>query len=268
MSFVSGKLLKAVVATMLLFALIDSESRSQSLNESLADGWNAWRVAAADNAVGQCCFTWSQGVAMPRKCNLDTHQSYQSNDRSLLSSPNEIQIYVLLQSGKATKIRALSPRCPVLASTAINDLGVVSAGESVSWLDEYVSPRMELSPDAIAAIASHNGPESTRLLLDTGRADRDPENRTDAIFWMAMTAVDNSEDEIKRAIANDPDSDVRERAVFALTLLPNERSTNGLVDVLENRRIELNLREEALFWLAQSESDDAFEYLSNLLTGN
>lgn len=104
------------------------------------------------------------------------------------------------------------------------------------------------------------------MLRDTVRSDPHAENRKQAIFWMAETQRHESEAEIEHLIANDSDSDVQEHAVFALSLLPDDRSINGLIAILENRNYTMNLREQALFWLAQSNSDEAFDYVAALLT--
>lgn len=263
-----GKLARAVWVTLILFALIDSEAQAPALRERLVDGWNTWRVAAAHGAGQTCCFSWSRGKATPQDCNLDTRQSYTSDDRSPSPGAGQMQIYALLHADKVTSIRALSPQCPVVANSDIHDLGVIGNGDSVSWLDEQVSPRGDVSSDALMAIASHAGPESVQALIGIGRADEAAENREDAIFWMAEAGFEDAEREVERALADDPSAGVREHAVFALTLLPDGRPTAGLIGVLENRGLGMHLRERALFWLAQSEADEAFAYLSDLLADN
>ncbi len=167
-----------------------------------------------------------------------------------------------------TNIRALSPECPVEANSDIEDLGLIKNADSVSWLSAYIAPRSRLSEDAIAAIAGHAGDTALVVLRDTIRSDPDAENRQEAIFWLAESGRPKSEAEIQRAIASDTNSDVREHAVFALSLLPGDRAINGLIAVLENRRNKMNVREQALFWLAQSDTDEAFDYVSSLLSNN
>jgi hypothetical protein len=60
--------------------------------------------------------------------------------------------------------------------------------------------------------------------------------------------------------------DVRDEAIFALSQLPDVRAYEAMVAVIEDRSLRNEDRQQALFWLAQSESDNAFEYLGNMIT--
>ena len=64
----------------------------------------------------------------------------------------------------------------------------------------------------------------------------------------------------------DKSADVREEAVFALSQLPDDRAVKALAAVLEDRSLDQELREEALFWLAQSDSEIAFTYVDKLFS--
>jgi len=259
-------LLRAVMAAMLLVAVVDSQSKAAPLSELIDDGWHSWRVEDIESDSVRCCVTWSQGKTIARGCDLDTGRMSFIGSNSPVQATDELQIYAYTEAGSVEKIRALSPQCPVETRTEIQDLGMIENADSVSWLSAYVTPHSKLSEDAIAAIAGHAGKESFAVLRDTGRSDRNAKNRKQAIFWMAETGRHQSEAEIERAIASDRNSDVREHAVFALSLLPDERGVDGLIAVLENRRHKMNVREQALFWLAQSGSDEAFDYITALLT--
>lgn len=61
---------------------------------------------------------------------------------------------------------------------------------------------------------------------------------------------------------------VRKQAIFALSQIPGEASVQKLVAIVEAPGLEHKTREEALFWLALSGSDDAIAYFDKLLTGN
>ena len=37
--------------------------------------------------------------------------------------------------------------------------------------------------------------------------------------------------------------------------------------IIEDRRLDMDLREQALFWLVQAESDERFAYVETLITG-
>jgi HEAT repeat protein len=85
---------------------------------------------------------------------------------------------------------------------------------------------------------------------------------TDGVYTWRVAATDDA----PPWIANDRDDDVREGAVFAISQLPGERAVDALFAVLGNRQLQPEVREQALFWLVQSDSDRAFEYLDRLLS--
>jgi HEAT repeat protein len=61
---------------------------------------------------------------------------------------------------------------------------------------------------------------------------------------------------------------VREQAIFALSQLPDGRGTRALIATAEDRSLTREQRKRAVFWLAQSESDEAQAYLQKVLAGN
>lgn len=318
----------AVMALVMLGAATDRVVAA-GLDALAVDGLYTWRVAATDDAPCWCCVNWSGRSQNARACDLDSRNANYSVDDSR-DPGGEMQIYVLIESGKALRIRTLSPQCAVTSRRDIVDLGVIEPAESLAWLEERVmsSP---VGSDALAAIAVHRDPAALRFLLDIaasgpamelrkdaifwmaqgrisesaselermmardqdpeirrhaafslsqsgapnrgealirqGREDEDPEVRSQAWFWLAQTGLNGTEKEIQWAIANDPEDDVREEAVFALSQLPEERGIDALFAVLRDRDLHREIREQALFWLAQSDSDRAFAYLDELLAG-
>jgi HEAT repeat protein len=69
-------------------------------------------------------------------------------------------------------------------------------------------------------------------------------------------------------LLDDPDREVREEAVFALSQLPGDRAVDALLVLLEDRGMDRELRKAALFWLVQSDSDRAFMSVERLLVGS
>lgn len=102
-------------------------------------------------------------------------------------------------------------------------------------------------------------------LIRQGRSDEDAEVRSQAWFWLAQTGAPDGEQAIRRAMVDDPAREVREEAVFALSQLPGERAVDALLAVVEDRRLETELRKAALFWLVQSDSERAFASVERLL---
>ena len=181
--------MKLLIAAALLFSGAD-------------DGWVTWRVEAGEDVGYWCCATWSAGKATSTSCQLDGGGLNINNDSPAIQSTGEMQIYVKLENGRASQIRALSPQCPIETEASINDLGLIATDESLDWLNRQVGDSRRVSSDALLAISAHDSPRAVEMLV---------------------------------------------RAV-------------------ENRELRQKVREEALFWLVNSGSDEAFEYLDRLLS--
>ena len=69
---------------------------------------------------------------------------------------------------------------------------------------------------------------------------------------------------IADAIQNDPETDVKKKAVFALSQLPKEEGVPQLIRVADTNA-NLTIRKEAFFWLGQSGDPRALAYLENVL---
>lgn len=255
---------RAGFALLLAVSLV-ADAAAASLEELGPDGWYTWRVEAADGAPAWCCFSWDDGAVTSRVCNLDRHSGYGGCGDAELNG--FVQVYAKLDGGKPVKLRVLAPGCPVESENDIRDLGDVEAAASFDWLRLHVRPASRVAEDALAAIAMHDGDAPRRFLIDTAGDAAEGDIRAAALSWLAQTGARESETTIMRAIASDPDPEVREGAVFALSQLPGDRAVDALTAVLRDRELDRELREEALFWLAQSESDRALSIIEHLLVG-
>ena len=119
---------------------------------------------------------------------------------------------------------------------------------------------------AAFALAQSSAPERTELLIRQGREDRAADVRGEAWLWLAQSGAPESEAAIFAALREDPSEDGREQAVFALSELPDERAVGSLTQIVRDTGMDLAIREQALFWLAQSDSDEAYETIDALLS--
>ena len=123
----------------------------------------------------------------------------------------------------------------------------------------------EVRQHAAFAIAQTKSPRVSADLIRQGNTDKDAEVRAQAWFWLAQTGAPGAEDAIVAALRKDQDDHVREQAIFALSQLPDERGTSALIKAAEDRTLSAAQRKQAVFWLAQSESEGAEIYLENAL---
>lgn len=255
--------MKRIVRAALLGAFLACSAHAASLDTLDRDGWHTWRVAAVEGAPAWCCFSRHGDTTTARTCNLDDHFGYGSCDDAVLDG--FVQVYAKLEGGKPVDIRVLSPGCPVESKGSVADLGQMDSDASFNWLSGLVRPGSRVSEDALTAIAQHRGDAPREFLIEKAQEAVDNDVRRSAMFWLAMTGAGESEAVIMGAMTSDPDRDVREQAVFALSRLPEERAIDALVAVLRDRGLDRELRESALFWLAQSGSDRALAVVEQLL---
>lgn len=131
----------------------------------------------------------------------------------------------------------------------------------------FSAEQAKLRTHAAFSLAQTDLPDKASLLIRLGRNDAVPKVRSSAWFWLAQSGAEESEEAIINAIRNDPSRSVREEAVFALSQLPEERSSQVLIALLQDQSMTKHVREKALFWLANSETDAAMDYIEALILG-
>lgn len=219
-------------------------------------GWYSWRVAVVESAPELCCFSWTNGVATQKRCNLDGRNGGFSVDSENPFPSDQIQIYARMESGSPDKIRVLSSQCPVTTDSAITDLGIANVDGSVDWLQQYISPHTKISDEAITAIAMHAGDEASQTLVDVAEADDGQQNREDAIFWMAQVRIADSADDIKRIMFDDSNADIREHAAFSYS---QSTAADRVATLIRQGKEDADpdVRSQAWFWLTQTEATES-----------
>ena len=146
-------------------------------------------------------------------------------------------------------------------------LGQVRAVEATARI------RSVLGADADPAMREHAAfvLAQTRLpwredaLITAARRDGASKVRSQAWFWLAQTGSARTEAAIAAALHEESDRQVREQAIFALSQLPKPRGTQALIALIDDRALPRAERKHALFWLAQSDDQRAFDYLDQRL---
>lgn len=127
----------------------------------------------------------------------------------------------------------------------------------------------DASPDmrehAAFAITQSKSARVAEDLTRLATTDRAGSVRARAWFWLAHTGTPQTEASINTALQTEPDRNVREQAIFALSQLPAERATGALIAVAENRTLPAEDRKRAIFWLTQTASTGALAYLDKIL---
>lgn len=117
---------------------------------------------------------------------------------------------------------------------------------------------------AIGGIAQSQEPEAVSTLLALARNDRNSQVRKHSIFWLGQRAGEKVSAELKQA-ADDPEEEVREMAVFAISQLPADRAVPALIELAHTHKSR-SVRERAVFWLGQSGDPRALDAIEKILT--
>jgi HEAT repeat protein len=87
--------------------------------------------------------------------------------------------------------------------------------------------------------------------------------RKRAVFWLGQRAGAKVAGELQQA-ADDPDEEVREMAVFAVSQLPREQAVPELIKLAGSHK-SAGVREKAIFWLGQTGDPRALDFIESIL---
>jgi len=126
-------------------------------------------------------------------------------------------------------------------------------------------PSDKIREHAVFAITQNKNPKALEVVASVAHNDKSPHVRGQALFWLAQRAGQKiAESAINDAIANDPETEVKKKAVFALTQIPGGDGVPLLIQVVRNNR-NPEVRKQAMFWLGQSKDDRALAFIEEVL---
>jgi hypothetical protein len=228
-----------------------------------------------------CCWdsTDSVGLGCPG-CRLEGHGGFtvsgdrdHRSDRTLsLEGDETILVLFRAEQGRLERIRTYSAGCALDAGgLPVVWLTDVRPAESVKLLRSLVASGASeekggrrVEEPALAALAFHADPSALEALIALARQDASGHVRGQALFWLAQRAGSKAAGVITRAIEDDPETDVKKRAVFALSQLPHDDGVPLLIDTARRNRNPA-VRKQAMFWLGQSNDPRALAFFEEVL---
>lgn len=215
--------------------------------------------------VGDACEIKAEGITVGWLTHVSEQQSIQWLKSQAMDNNNSHHngsLYVLsLHPGKQ-------------AAEALYDLADNNAGDNseqaVFWLGqrqqdgfEYLKslyqdlPVGEVRRKLNFALSQNNTLEAVDLLKSIAQHDSDDEQQADAIFWLSQTdevaglpafLIDLMNGSNKQA--------VKEQAIFSLSQINNDEANDELMTLVKDHK-NAEVREKALFWLAQNSPEQA-----------
>jgi hypothetical protein len=267
-------------------AAVENRSLGQGLSREMdvlaATGpvWVGYRVATRPGDRRMCCSHRASDGTCCGACRLDARDGIVLNDPTPGSSRSplvvepagEMIVLARLEPGAVARIRIFTPDCDIDGGgVRILWLDDVPAPASVEWLKGVVrsnsdaghGSRYVVRP-ALAALALHVDPTASKALVDLARNGDRREIRGGALFWLAERAGQEAVTTIRGAVDDDPDTEIKKRAVFALSRLPKDEGVPLLIDVARTHR-NREVRRQAMFWLGQSRDPRAVSFFEEIL---
>jgi hypothetical protein len=126
-------------------------------------------------------------------------------------------------------------------------------------------PSDKIREHAVFGLTQSKEPEALGIVAAVAHNDSSPRVRGQALFWLAQKAGQKmAASAISDAIANDPETEVKKKAVFALTQMPNGEGVPQLIQVARTNR-NPEVRKQAVFWLGQSKDTRALAFIEDVL---
>lgn len=126
-------------------------------------------------------------------------------------------------------------------------------------------PDDDMRRHAIFVVAESVLPDRLSLLLTSAADDADSSVRRDAWFWYGQQHPPEAESRLTAALHAAGTDDLKDHLVFVLSQLPGDRGLDALVALIEDRKLDREIRNKALFWLGQSEHPRAMLALDRWL---
>ena len=74
------------------------------------------------------------------------------------------------------------------------------------------------------------------MLFEISKSDSDPEQRGEAMFWLAEAYPQQAQGWLLEVLETEQDEDVLEQAVFAISQLPDGAGDQALLELAQNKR--------------------------------
>ncbi len=149
------------------------------------------------------------------------------------------------------------------------ELGTVGASDAAEYLLHLASTLAgDVGKRAILpATLADSAVVWPQLLAIAKDASASRAVRKSAVFWVAQAAGLAAVEGLQEIVSDESgDIEVRERAVFALSQLPDEGGVPALIRIVKTHR-DPRIRKKAMFWLGQSNDPRVLELFEEILLG-
>ena len=223
--------------------------------------------------AGGLPFLWLTGVSAPESIRLllsiakDTSAGTREQVRKADSAVGAIAMHADPAADQALEEMLAQNQPDQVRRQAIFWLGNARGRRGFELVSRVVreDPSDKIREHAVFALTQNKDPQALNVVLGVAHNDKSPRVRGQALFWLAQRAQRKiAESAISDAIANDPETEVKKKAVFALTQMPAGEGVPLLIQVARTNR-NPEVRKQAVFWLGQSKDQRALSFIEEVL---
>jgi HEAT repeat protein len=155
-----------------------------------------------------------------------------------------------------------------IRAAAMNALLQMDAESAIPIIRQVLQKRDECSVSlrekAVFLLSQKESSQTEDLLIDVLNNDPSRSVREKAVFWLGQVHTDRSAVELEKIATSSPDMELREKAIHALHEHDSPRAAALLRRLAENEQTPESVREKAIFWIGQRESQENADFLRSL----
>jgi HEAT repeat protein len=200
------------------------------------------------------------------QCSLSDRSNDWSSTDSQQPDSKTLTIYFKTVDQKTTELFLAGSECHVEPGTdQVLWLSAVSELQSLTYLHQLAQENQRATAhQAIAAIALHASDGAGQKLKEL-ITDGHPHLQESAIFWMGKARNKAGFDYLKNLLEDSRISlKLRQQAIFALSVNPTPAAVDTLTALATGAQEEA-LQAEAIFWLAQNHPDQSIEVIQSVI---
>lgn len=132
-------------------------------------------------------------------------------------------------------------------------------------IDLMKTSHSDLKEKIVFSISQHKSERAAPLLIEIAESDRDREVRKQAIFWLGQMASKKTLHALGDIIESADETETKEQAVFAISQhADKDEAFDMLMDIAKNNP-NPEVRKKAIFWLSQTGDERAVEFFKEIL---
>lgn len=151
---------------------------------------------------------------------------------------------------------------------ALNALQQMDAARARPVLRKLLARRDQgsacLRRKAVFLVAQQDEPGTEDILLESVRADPDPEVRRQAVFWLSQVGTERAVGALDSILRFSNDPEIQDKAVFALSQHGSAKAQQALRTYAERPEVPEGMKEKAIFWIGQNETPENAAFLRSL----